>query len=247
MFCQSCCPNMPKSKRQKVVSLTKTGKKGRQAKEKLIEEVRETAGIYSDVYLLSFRNPRNQVMKEVRAAWAGSRFFFGKNKLLAMALGTDESNEIKTNLHHLSQKIKGDRGLLFTNSSPDKVQNYFKDYKDTHFARSGFAATKTFTIPAGLLPQFSFALEPQLRKLGLPTKLNKGVIELEAKVTVCQEGDVLSPEQCKILELFEQKMAQTHFVLHGRWSEDTYQQLAEDEEEEEEGEEDGGADGEQDS
>eukprot|EP00457_Paulinella_chromatophora_P016739 gb/GEZN01017603.1/.p1 GENE.gb/GEZN01017603.1/~~gb/GEZN01017603.1/.p1 ORF type:complete len:235 (+),score=39.12 gb/GEZN01017603.1/:31-735(+) len=220
---------MPKSKRQKLVSLTKTAKHGRKAKESLVEDVRNSLEVHSDIYLLAMRNPRNQAMKEVRAAWAGSRFYFGKNKLLALALGSDASSEAKANLHLLAKDIKGDRGLFFTNSPQDQVQKFFSEFKDEHFARSGLVADRTFSVPAGLLPQFSFAMEPQLRKLGLPTKLNNGVIELEAKVTVCQTGDVLSPEQCRILELFGQKLAHTHFIVYGRWSGDKYERLAEDE------------------
>lgn len=50
-------------------------------------------------------------------------------------------------------------------------------------------------------------MEPQLRKLGLPTKLHQGIVSLLNDVTVCTPGDILTPEQCKILELFDQKQA----------------------------------------
>lgn len=51
----------------------------------------------------------------------------------------------------------------------------------------------------GPLPNFAHSMEPHLRKLGMPTRLNKGVIELDRNYVVCREGVVLTPEQAKIL------------------------------------------------
>lgn len=42
------------------------------------------------------------------------------------------------------------------------------------FARAGFEATELVTLPEGPLPQFSHAIEPHLRQLGLPTALKNG-------------------------------------------------------------------------
>ena len=43
-------------------------------------------------------------------------------------------------------------------------------------------------------------MEPQLRKLGLPTTLVKGVVTMFKEHVVCKEGDVLTPEQTQILK-----------------------------------------------
>lgn len=76
---------------------------------------------------------------------------------------------------------------------------FFKDYKVTEYARSGFVSKETVTLDAGPLTQFSHAIEPHLRQLGLPTSLVKGVVTLTKDHAVCQNGDVLTPEQCRIL------------------------------------------------
>jgi mRNA turnover protein 4 len=64
---------MPRSKRDRVVALTQTGKKGKEAKGKLIEEVREQAEQFSYLWVFEVEHMRNNLLQEVRTAWKGSR------------------------------------------------------------------------------------------------------------------------------------------------------------------------------
>ena len=57
---------MPKSKRAKVVSLTKVKKRPKEKKDDLIEDIRESCEKFSRVFLVSIENERNQFMQEVR-------------------------------------------------------------------------------------------------------------------------------------------------------------------------------------
>lgn len=70
------------------------------------------------------------------------------------------------------------------------------------YARSGFVTPETVELPEGPLPQFQHSMEPQLRQLGMPTSLQKGVITLIKPFKVCQKNDVLTPEQAQILVCF---------------------------------------------
>ena len=49
------------------------------------------------------------------------RFFFGKNKVMAIALGKSADDEYKDNLHTISAELKGQTGLLFTNKTKKEV------------------------------------------------------------------------------------------------------------------------------
>lgn len=73
-----------------------------------------------------------------------------------------------------------------------------KEYEDVEYARAGFVSPETVELE-GPLHQFQHTMEPQLRKLGMPTSLEKGVITLIKPFTVCRKGDVLTPEQAQIL------------------------------------------------
>ncbi|KAL5013344.1 hypothetical protein ScPMuIL_007614 [Solemya velum] len=66
-------------------------------------------------------NMRNTQLKNVRQEWKHSRFYFGKNKVMALALGRTESEEYREKLHQVCRQLKGQTGLLFTNETKDKV------------------------------------------------------------------------------------------------------------------------------
>ncbi|XP_016373875.1 mRNA turnover protein 4 homolog [Sinocyclocheilus rhinocerous] len=209
---------MPKSKRDKKVSLTKTTKKGLEAKQKLIEELRKCADIYRYVFVFSVENMRNNKLKDIRTAWKHSRFFFGKNKVMMIALGKGPTDEYKDNLHKVSKFLRGEVGVLFTNKTKDEVQEYFSNFKEVDYARAGNVATMAMTLDEGPLEQFPHSMEPQLRQLGLPTALKKGVVTLIKDFEVCKEGDTITPEQARILKLFGIEMVEFKISIKCMWN-----------------------------
>ncbi|CAH3149398.1 unnamed protein product [Porites lobata] len=217
---------MPKSKRNRAVSLTKTKKKGLELKTGLVKEIQECVDNYAYIYVFSVENMRNSKLKEVRNEWKHSRFFFGKNKVMIIAIGRDREAEYKENLHKIANKLKGQCGLMFTNQAKEDVIKWFKDYSELDYARSGNEATSDVTVDAGPLDQFQHSMEPQLRQLGLDTTLKKGIITLQTDFQICKEGDTLTPEQARLLKLFGNPMAEFHISLLCMWSNDgTFEDL----------------------
>ncbi|KAG0220761.1 ribosomal protein L10-domain-containing protein [Mortierella sp. GBAus27b] len=208
---------MPKSKRNKVVTLTQTDKKGRAGKEALYDQIRESADEYKYIWIFSVENMRNTYLKNVRSEWKTSRFFFGRTKVMAKALGTSPEDEYKDNLHRLSDQLVGHVGLLFTNNEPEEVKEYFANYIESDYARSGITATSTFVVPAGPVYRgeevFPHNMEPQLRSLGMPTVLKNGIVTLNNEYRVCKEGQALTSEQAQLLKLFMVQMADFHVTL----------------------------------
>lgn len=120
---------------------------------------------------------------------------------MQVALGKTEQDEIKTNLHLLSNQIRGLCGLFMTNEPKEDVLQYalfciryaylikcfcvlilslsvvlryFESYVVADYARSGFVATETIELEPGPLTQFTHSMEPHLRRLGMPTELKQG-------------------------------------------------------------------------
>jgi mRNA turnover protein 4 len=112
----------------------------------------------------------------------------GSNKMLQVALGKTPADEYRTNLHLLSERLRGHVGLFFTSLPREEVDRAFAGFEHDDYARAGTAAAHEFKLTAGPLSgphgPMAHTLEPQLRKHGLPTRLNKGVVELLADHTV---------------------------------------------------------------
>lgn len=198
------------------MSLTKTNKKGLLNKQKIIEEIRNSLSKYEHIFLFTVDNMRNTKLKDLRNEWKDSRFFFGKNKVMAVALGRTKSDEVEEQLNlvsyhfknvasclirylsenlnlkyfviilQLSKRLKGQCGLLMTNKDVPEVLEWFNKFSDAEYARAGFIATKDVILPQGPLADFSHTIEPHLRRLGLPTSLERGVVNLIKEYQVCE-------------------------------------------------------------
>ncbi|KAF2279967.1 mRNA turnover protein-like protein 4 [Westerdykella ornata] len=221
---------MPKSKRAKVVHLSKTDKKGKELSQKLFANVQEAADNYSYIFVFSVENMRNSYLKQVRAEFADSRIFFGKTKVMAKALGQTPADEHLPHLSALSSHLTGNVGLLFTNREPREIIDYFSSYTETDFARAGIPATQTVTVPAGVvhsragqIPEeddvpLPHSLEVTVRKWGMPTKLSKGKVVLDAEYTICKEGEILNSHQTALLKLFGVATAEFRIEMKAYYS-----------------------------
>ncbi|XP_029659627.1 mRNA turnover protein 4 homolog [Formica exsecta] len=211
---------MPKSKRDKKVSLTKTNKKGLILKQRIIEDIKKCVEDYKRIFLISIQNTRNTKLLDLRAEWKDSKFFFGKLRIIELGLGKAQETEIADGIHKLANAIrnhsmKGQCGLLFTNRSKKQVVEWAQEYEEMEYARSGFVTPETVELPEGPLSQFQHSMEPQLRQLGMPTSLQKGVITLIKPFRVCQKDDILTPEQAQILKLLDKPLAVFKLLLLG--------------------------------
>jgi len=209
---------MPKSKRDKKVSLTKTAKHGMEWKKKLVKEVQEAAQEHDSIIVFRVINMRISGLNELRKQFRDSRLFLGKNKVVALALGKGPESEIFKDVHKISQRLQGDCGLLLTSRKESEALEIIESFSEKDYARGGAQATHTVELEEGPLEQFAHSLEPHLRSLGMPTSLKKGVVTLIKNYTVCKEGQILTPEQARILKLLDIKMAEFRIIVDSVWT-----------------------------
>lgn len=96
---------MPRSRRAKVTTLTKTPLRSTKAsKSALVQDVQSQIDHYDHVWLFSVGDMRNEGLKEVRAQWRGTgRFYFGKGKVMAKALGETPESEYADGISQLAK------------------------------------------------------------------------------------------------------------------------------------------------
>lgn len=133
---------------------------------------------------------------------------------MAVALGLTPATEPAPNTSLLTPHLTGSVGLLFTPRDPSSILTYFSTFRPLDYARAGTIATRTFILPAGTLYSrggeipveedvpLAHSIEPTLRKLGVPSRLVKGKIELDSDYKVCTEGEVLGSGQTTLLKMF---------------------------------------------
>jgi len=80
---------MPKSKRDRKVTLSKVTKKiGLNFKQELIDKIRQAVDDYDRLFVFNVENMRNKKLKALREEWRKtSKFFLGKNRVMSIALG----------------------------------------------------------------------------------------------------------------------------------------------------------------
>ncbi|KAJ3073806.1 mRNA turnover 4 [Podochytrium sp. JEL0797] len=153
---------MAKSRRNKVMTMTKTEKKGRDAKTIMFEKVRAAADSHPHCYVISVSNMRNSILKAMRMGMKvdNTTFFFGNNRVIAKALGgPDREHEYKEGLRFVGEALKGEVGLCFSDLDVKGIRESFSKYVHTDFARNGVHATHTITLPAGPVMRRVEALE----------------------------------------------------------------------------------------
>jgi ribosomal protein L10 len=143
---------------------------------------------------------------------------------MAKSLGQTPSEATADGIDGLAAHLSGAVGLLFTNRDPEQVLAYFHSLSPVDFARAGAVASRDFVVPAGRVyatggevpPEhdvpMEHSVEPELRRLGMPTRMVKGKVVLGGLdedgqgegegYAVCKEGDVLDSRQTRLLKLF---------------------------------------------
>jgi mRNA turnover protein 4 len=227
---------MPTSKRSRVLPTSKTTKNRKELVRRLASNIQDLATTYRYIFVFDVQNMRNNFIKQVRTTFADSRVVMGKTKVMMVALGRDPQSETVPGVSKLAPYVTGEVGLLFTDRDVQEVQAAFAGLWNADYARSGAVAARDVRIaPGEVMTMYGveggeedplpLAIEPQLRKLGVPTRIKGGKVVLEEApeggmvdvddegYLVCKEGDTLDSRQTSILKILGVRMAEFRIEL----------------------------------
>ena len=170
------------------------------------ENIREQLQQYDRIYVLKFSSEKTEPQTELRKRFRSSNLCLAKKTIVAHAIGNTPETEVRPGMSQLLQYAKGSTGIFMTNESDKDVREYLASVQEPDFANAGFIATEDFVVPEGPLPQFSFSQDGFLRELGLPVKLDNGVIVCIRNHEVCHAGQELTKNQAGVLKQFGVKM-----------------------------------------
>jgi len=225
---------MPKSKREKIISLTKTTKQTKEKKQTKFNQVIDSLEKFTDIYVFDYSNCRSKHIQDARLKFReDSQFFMTKNKLIKAALlGVEDKFE---NIEKIAEDLIGLRGMLYTNRPKVEVMAFFKNFRMKDFARTGSIAEESIQLQKGLLEDYPHSMLQRFQELNMPVELKNGKIYLTRDYVVCKEGDLLTPEQAKILKHLNYMISTFELKLKSHWSRvngAVYERFLEDTEEE---------------
>jgi len=202
---------------------SKTKSRGHARKEKLVGDVRGLVDEYAYAYVFDVVNARSALLKDARVALKSeARFVFGKMSVVRVALGRTPGEAYMDGLDHVASLVRGNTaGLMFTNLAPEEAEARVAQFRSFDFARTGNVAPRTVRVEAGPLAEQPSSMLEQLRGMGVPVVLKKGVVHVERDFNACEEGRKLTSQQARALKAFGVKLAEFRVRLLHRWTKET--------------------------
>jgi len=154
---------------------------------------------YSRMFVVELDNVTSNHIHQMRMAMRGKAgMCVGKNtkgRFVIKKFGEEHKNQA---LFALADELEGNVALIFTNEDLRDIRPIILANRKEAPARVGSVAQRTVIVPAG-----PTGLEPTqtsfFQALQIPTKINKGAVEIMNDVTILTEGHKCGASQVALL------------------------------------------------
>jgi len=155
---------------------------------------------YSKIFIVSCDNVGSKQMQQMRSSLRKtSVLLMGKNTLMRKVLNIYMKKHPGHPYEQLLVRMKGNVGFVFTNSDLSSIKEVIESNKVPAPARIGSFAPIDVIVPAGPTTcdpgQTSF-----FQVLQIPTKINKGRIEITTPVPLIKAGDKIGNSEAALLQ-----------------------------------------------
>jgi len=154
---------------------------------------------YSRILIVTADNVGSNQMQQIRKAMRGQAvLLMGKNTMIRKAI---RDQLLKTpQLEGILPHVKGNIGMVFTNGDLADVRTKLTELKIQAAAKAGSIAPIEVVVPAG-----NTNMEPTktsfFQALSIPTKINRGTIEIINDIHLLTVGQKVSLSQAALLQM----------------------------------------------
>lgn len=179
--------------------MSKGGGKHSQRKKDYFKRLESYLTDYSKILVVTANNVGSNQLQKMRTDLRGTAvILMGKNTMVRKCMR--EHLAKNPSLEPLLNHIKGNIGFIFTNGDLAEIRNKLVSSKVRAAAKAGAIAPVDVIVPAG-----PTTLEPTktsfFQALQIPTKINKGTIEIINDVHLIKAGNKVGASQAVLLQM----------------------------------------------
>ncbi|KAF8022035.1 hypothetical protein BT93_G2233 [Corymbia citriodora subsp. variegata] len=154
---------------------------------------------YSQILIVAADNVGSNQLQNIRRGLRGdSIVLMGKNTMMKRSIRIHAENTGNKAYLNLIQLLQGNVGLIFTKGDLKEVSEEVAKYKVGAPARVGLVAPIDVIVPPG-----NTGLDPSqtsfFQVLNIPTKINKGTVEIITPVELIKKGDKVGSSEAALL------------------------------------------------
>ncbi|VFQ76594.1 unnamed protein product [Cuscuta campestris] len=155
--------------------------------------------MYSQILIVGADNVGSKQLQEIRAGLRGdSVILMGKNTMMKRSIRVHAENTGNSAILALVPHLVNNVGLIFTRGDLKEVSDEVSKYKVGAPARVGLVAPVDVVVPPG-----NTGLDPSqtsfFQVLNIPTKINKGTVEIITPVELIKKGNKVESSQSALL------------------------------------------------
>ncbi|KAJ0101394.1 hypothetical protein Patl1_06558 [Pistacia atlantica] len=154
---------------------------------------------YHQILVVAADNVGSQQLQNIRKGLRGdSIVLMGKNTMMKRSIRIHSENTGNETFLNLIPLLQGNVGLIFTKGDLKEVREEVAKYKVGAPARVGLVAPIDVVVPPG-----NTGLDPSqtsfFQVLNIPTKINKGTVEIITPVELIKKGDKVGSSEAALL------------------------------------------------
>ncbi|XP_059628020.1 large ribosomal subunit protein uL10 [Cornus florida] len=154
---------------------------------------------YNQILVAAADNVGSNQLQNIRRGLRGdSVVLMGKNTMMKRSIRIHAENTGNKVFLHLIPLLVGNVGLIFTKGDLKEVSEEVAKYKVGAPARVGLVAPVDVVVPPG-----NTGLDPSqtsfFQVLNIPTKINKGTVEIITPVELIKKGDKVGSSEAALL------------------------------------------------